>query len=106
MATFDEVLKKRFGLESCTTFWSDFCIADKFGEQAVKDTYKNSEHWISDVEMWTELVIVLNMKCWIYYEKGNMTLSKVYSDLYHKANTKAYDTYKGEEMDYYFRYTD
>lgn len=42
--TFNEFMKSTFGVESCTTFWDDFSIADRFGINAVKDTYKRSKY--------------------------------------------------------------
>lgn len=104
--TFNEFMKSSFGVESCTTFWEDFGIADRFGIKAVKDTYERSKCWISDCKMWTELCIVLNKRCWQYYDNGNNQLAQVYSELYYKARDLALDTYKGKEFDYFWRMTD
>lgn len=104
--SFDDYLLQNFNLKSCTTFWSDFGIADHFGKDAVIDTFKRSKYWISDVKMWTELTIVLNLRCWQHYDKGLFELSQVYADLYHKADTMAYEHFKDEDKDYYFQYTD
>lgn len=90
-----------------TTFWNDFSIADKFGIKAVKDTFKRAfEEWKSDYKYLTELVMVLNHKCWDHYSKGNTKLSNLYSDLYYKANDWAYSHLEGEALDFYFHVTD
>lgn len=90
-----------------TTFWTDFSIADKFGIKAVKDTFKRAfEEWKSDYKYLTELVMVLNHKCWDHYSKGNEKLSALYSDLYYKANDWAYSNLEGEALDFYFHVTD
>lgn len=97
------------GQEFQTTFWEDFSIADAFGDDAIKDTYKRAfGEWKEDLVYLTELVIVLNMKCWQWYEKGNETRSMLYSDLYYKTNDYAWD-FVGEDeekSEYYFRMTD
>ena len=70
------------GYETMTTFWQDFSIADRFGIEAVKDTYKRAfTEWKSNYKYLTELVMVLNWKIWEHYEKNNKELSKVYNDL-------------------------
>jgi len=68
-----------------TTFWMDFTIADHFGAAAVRDTYKRAfDEWKDDYIYLTELVMVLNHKCWQWHRK-NDELCNVYSDLYWKA---------------------
>ena len=53
------------GYEMKTTFWTDFNIADRFGLDAVKDTYKRAfDEWRNDRVYATELVMVLNWKSW------------------------------------------
>ena len=92
-----------------TTFWTDFAIADAFGLEAVKDTYKRAfEEWKNDLVYLTELVIVLNLRCWFWYENDREELSKLYSDLYYEANEYAWDFVEGddEKASYYFRMTD
>ena len=95
------------GKQSQTTFWEDFSIADKFGPFAIRDTYKRAfDEWKDDCVYLTELVIILNLKCWDHYEKGNSQLSQLYSDLYYKTHHYAQETLKGEDADYYFEMTD
>lgn len=90
-----------------TTFMMDFAIADMFGADAVKDTYDRAfEEWKEDAVYLTELVLVLNTRCWMHFEKGNAPLSKLYGELYHKANAYAYETLEGEDLKYYFETTD
>lgn len=57
--------------EFSTTFWDDFSIADAFGVGAIKDTYNRAfKEWKSDYRYLTDLVIVLNHKCWYWYGTG------------------------------------
>ena len=92
--------------ECQTTFWQDFTIADKFGLEAVRDTYKRAkEEWGDDRIYGTELSMVLNHKCWYYYERNN-TLSKLYADLWADYHDYVLDNWKGEDLQYYLRVTD
>lgn len=93
--------------EFSTTFWMDFSIADKFGIKAVKDTFNRAyKEWKKDYKYLTDLVIVLNRKCWQHYDAGNDELSQLYADYYYKARDYACSHLKGKEMDYYFEMTD
>ena len=95
------------GTHSKTTFWEDFSIADKFGISAIKDTYKRAfKEWKSDYVYLTELVIVLNLKCWYWYEECEFDLSKLYSDLFYEAKNYALENLKDEEFEYFFNMTD
>ena len=97
--------------EYFTTFWSDFDIAEMFGEDAIKDTAKRAyEAWKDDVKYLTELVMIINHKCWDRYDKGLDALSAIYSDLYYEYYEKAinYLEKKGneEDMKYFIRTLD
>lgn len=92
--------------ECQTTFWQDFTIADKFGLKAVKSTYEKArQEWQDDRIYGTELSVVLNHKCWYYYER-NDTLSKLYSDLWAEYHDYVLDNWKGEDLRYYLQITD
>ena len=94
-------------MEWQTTFWMDFTIADRFGINAVKDTFKRAyEEWKDNYVYLTELEIVMNWKCWDWYNKGNMKLSKLYSDYYYKCRDYAFKTFTKEQLDYHFEMTD
>lgn len=93
--------------EFSTTFWSDFSIADAFGVNAIKDTYKRAfKEWKDHYKYLTDLVMVLNHKCWQHYEKGNTVYSILYEEFYYTTHEYALDHLKGEELSYYLRVTD
>lgn len=95
------------GYETITTFWQDFDIAEMFGIEAIKDTYKRAlNEWKDNYKYLTELVMILNWKCWWYYERNNASLSRLYSDLYYEADNYAMGRLSGEELTYYYRATD
>ena len=89
-----------------TTFWSDFSIADIFGTDAIRDTFDRAfEEWKGDYRYLTELVMVLNHKIWQWYEK-NETISRVYNELWGKADNYAIDNLEGDELRFFLNVTD
>lgn len=75
-----------FDFKFKTTFWMDFSIADRFGADAIKDTFDRAFYeWRDNYMYLTELVLVLNWKLWEHYENGNMKFSHLYDDFYHLA---------------------
>lgn len=97
---------EEFGYEAKTTFWEDFSIADRFGIDAVRDTYKRAfKEWKDNYEYLTELVLVLNHKIWQYYEEYP-ALADVYNELWEQADNYACENLKGEELNYFYQITD
>ena len=95
-----------FDYETKTTFWDDFSVAEIFGKDAILETYARAfEEWKADYIYLTELVMVLNWKCW-YWVKDSEVYSQLYSDLYYKADDYACKRLKGEELSYYYKTTD
>ena len=95
------------GYEMKTTFWNDFTIADKFGKDAILDTYARAfEEWKDNYIYLTELVLVLNWKIWKHYEDENEEIAKVYNDLWMEADNYAVEHLKDDELSYYYRTTD
>lgn len=104
--TMKEYVLQNFGYEMKTTFWDDFSIADHFGIDAIKETYKRAfEEWKSDVVYLTELVMVLNWKIWYFYGR-NDTLGKLYDSLWREADAWAVENLKDDDLSYFLRTTD
>lgn len=94
------------GYKPITTFYEDFSIADWFGVDAIRDTFKNAfESWKGDYKFLTELVMALNWKIWEHYET-NEKYAKLYNELWEKADLYATSHLKGEELAYFYRTTD
>ena len=90
-----------------TTFWMDFTIADKFGIEAVKDTFKRAfSEWKTDYIYLTELTLVVNWKCWQHYKKNNIEISKLYSEYYYQLREYGLDNLKGKELEYFIKTLD
>lgn len=100
------------GYKPISTFYTDFSIAEKYGLEGIEDTYKRvMKAWKDDYKYLTELVMVLNWKCWAWYDKKdgnpkNNIYSIQYQELYEKARKYAETHLKGEELSYYFETTD
>ena len=95
------------GYKPKTTFYSDFTIADAFGAAAIKDTYKRAfKCWKNNIEYLTELVMVLNWKCWEHHNRGNERYMELYRDLYWKADEWAKDNLTGDDLTYYYETLD
>lgn len=93
--------------ECQTTFWEDFTIAERFGAEAVRDTYRRARaEWKKDRVYGTELSIVLNHKCWYWYGKQNKELSKLYARLWEEYHDWVLENWKGEDLKHYLRITD
>lgn len=90
-----------------TTFFADLSIAEWCeGAKGVKDTYKRViKEWKNDVVYMAEFVVALNQKIWMHYEH-NRELAKVYYDLWMECDNFCREHFKGEELSYYYKYTD
>jgi len=89
-----------------TTFWMDFSIADRFGTEAVENTYRRAvEEWRSDAVYLTELTMVLNHKIWQHHKK-DAALAVTYDRLWRSLDGWCRDNLHGEDLDYFYRTTD
>lgn len=103
--TFKELMQEN-GYETQTTFWEDFSIADKFGENAIRDTFQRTfSEWKSNHIYLTELVLVLNHKIWQHHNT-NKTIGAVYNELWKLADLYAIENLQGEELSYFYQTTD
>lgn len=90
-----------------TTFHMDFQIAERFGEAAIRDTFRRAhDGWKNSIEYYTELVMCLNHRLWMWYGHGNEPFSRLYDELYWKADAWVQEHFTGDELAYYFEVTD
>jgi len=93
------------GYEPITTFWQDFSIADKFGNNAIADTYRRAKsEWKDNYKYWTELCLVLNHKIWHWHERDNQR-AILYDKLWREADAMTAE-WSDKEQEYYFEITD
>ena len=89
-----------------STFWDDFTIADAFGANAVRDTFRRAfGEWKSNYKMLTELVMVLNHKIWRWHGIDE-DMAKLYDGLWKQADGWATDNLKGPELEHFTMVTD
>lgn len=94
------------GYKPITTFYADFSIAERFGVDAIKDTFKNGFKYAkTNYKVLTEFVMVLNWKIWRWYEKNN-AFCTLYNTLWETADAYACEHLKGEELRYFYKTTD
>ena len=90
-----------------TTFRQDFQFAELDGVWGVKDTYKRAfGDWKNDIIYLTELYVVLCWRCDSHYERGNIALGEAYNDLRKTLDKHIFKNFKGEELQYFIRFTD
>lgn len=100
--TLREAIEELTFYKCFTTFPEDFAIADRFGVDAVRDTFNKAfNEWKGDYKYLTELVLVLNWKIWQFYEK-NEDLANLYNELWEQADNYACENLKGEELSYFY----
>lgn len=93
------------GYKPMTTFYQDFSIAERFGVDAINDTFNRTfEEWKEDYQYLTELVMVLNWKIYEHYEVNN-DYAKIYDKLWKKADSYAIENLKEDEASYFYDIT-
>lgn len=93
--------------ECQTTFCNDFSIAERFGAEAIKDTYKRVRaEWEHDRVYGTELSMMSNHKCWYWYEERNTKLSQLYAELWEEWHGWVLENWRSEDLGYYLMVTD
>lgn len=95
------------GYEMKTSFWRDFNIADRFGLDAIKDTYKRAfDEWKNDKVYATELVLVLNWKSWEHAD-GIIAdeIGSWYADKFYELRDWCLDNWTDEDAKSYLLHT-
>lgn len=94
------------GYKPITTIYEDFGIAEKFGANAIKDTYKRLfKEYKADYKVLTEFVMALNWKIYEHYET-NRNYAQIYNELWEQLDIFAQDNLKGAELEYFYCTTD
>ena len=104
---YDWNIEEFCGYKPISTYYTDFGIAEIFGEDAVRDTYNRAvENWGTSIEWMTEIVMVLNWKIWEHYYRDNEKLGRLYDELWRKAESFVTKHFKGDDLAYFYRTTD
>lgn len=100
-------MAQMIGYEMQTTFWTDFNIADRFGLDAIKDTYNRAfNEWKNNEVYATELVLVLNWKSWEHSgtQDGIPIADEIgswYADKFYELRDWLLDNWKNDEWKSY-----
>jgi len=88
------------GYKPFTTFFTDLDIANGFGVESVKDTYKRvTEQWLDDYKYYTEFVMCLNLHLWDRYQNHGKDdpLARLYNDLFFEAKEKLWNRWENDD---------
>lgn len=105
-------IEQMIGYKPITTYYTDLSIAERFGLDAIKDTYNKIIKSEIGYKELTEFVMALNWKIWEQYDKDakedskKNKMARLYNDLWNSAAEHAMKTLKGDELSYYFRTVD
>lgn len=83
-----------------SVFWEAFDNADETGKKTITAIAGILfERWKDEVHELTDLVMVINHKCWEHYRNGNDDLSSFYGDLYYEYYEKTINYMEKKGMD-------
>ena len=92
-----------------TTFCRDFMMAEVYGVAAIRDTFNRAfAGWKSHYKYLTELAMTLNHRLFYWHETAgeNDERTKLYSELWQRADDWGYNNLKGEELSFFLRVLD
>lgn len=95
-------LEKKIDYEFKMNYWDEFTLLETLGGiTGILYTFeKEYEESKKDVRSLTELVLVLNLKIWEWYEKDD-NIGRTYDALWKKADGYAMETLKDDDLHYY-----
>lgn len=94
------------GYKPQTTFYMDFSIAERYGAEAIKETYHDAFNgWKSNVVYITELTMVLNWKIHRWWQV-NEEYAKLYDELWSELDEWCCENLNGEDLEYFYKTTD
>lgn len=101
-----KMLKETTNYKPKTTFFNDLSVAECFGVNAVKDTYKRViKSWGENIIYMTEFTMCLNHKIWQLYEIDR-PMAEVYDELWRKSCEFVETHFSGKDLSYYYEVTD
>ena len=92
-----------------TTFCRDFMMAEVYGVAAIRDTFNRAfAGWKSHYKYLTELAMTLNHRLhyWFNVAGEEDERTKLYSELWQRADEWGYNNLKGDELSFFLRVLD
>ena len=86
-----------------TTFFVDLFVAWKMGgENGIRDTYNKCHKAYKDnVKYYTEFIGALNHMLWMTYDQmGDCPISRLFNELWSKANGYGIDHFEGDDLNF------
>ena len=104
-------MAKQVGYTPVTDLWEQFTKIESNGKTAINDLAEASfEQYKNNIIYLTELVMVINHKCWYWSEQNNNYIARFYSDLYYEYDKRAINYIEANltpsALSYYFRTLD
>lgn len=85
-----------------TSFWAEFSVLERFGEHSLKNAFERCfAECKEDYRKLTELTAVLNHKMWDRYESGDEKTSRVYNELWGRADRWGKNRLKGDALEHF-----
>ena len=107
-----KILLERMSLEKMlnykfeSSFWEEFSIAEDYGPEGIHHHYDIVfEQYKDNLKYLTELVLVLNIKIFIWYGVDD-DLGQMYDQLWKETDGYALETLKGDDLHYYLHTLD
>lgn len=99
-------LEKMLDYKFESSFWEEFSIAEEYGSEGVRDHWNLVfEQWKDNIKFLTELVLVLNIKIFIWYGVDD-SIGLTYDELWKQTDGYALETLKGDDLHYYLHTID
>lgn len=97
--------------QTAHVFWALMNEFESKGDKDYSNLYDLFEGMcanLSHYKDWTEIVMLLNWRSWYHSECGDKNLIDAYSDLFYKAQDKAFELFEGNEeaLQYFLDTTD
>lgn len=104
-------MAEQIGYTPATNLWEKFTECEFNGLEAIDSFAEEVFNLYKDNIIYlTEFIMVINHKCWYWFEHGDNHIARFYSELYHEFDERAINYIESnmdnEAMTYYFRTLD
>lgn len=104
-------MAEQIGYTPATNLWENFTEREFNGLEAVDSFAEEVFNLYKDNIIYlTEFIMVINHKCWYWFEHGDNHIARFYSELYHEFDKRAINYIESnmdnEAMTYYFKTLD
>lgn len=102
------------GYQPVTTYWTQLNAIEANNAASEDAACIAIRKWLTSIlkeaqnnyKAYTELVMVLNHRCWAHANRQQNKIGKLYSDLFYKTQGWGYNNLKGEQLSYFINTLD